>query len=99
MLKQQGTQISVESVFISSFTVNNIAQELQKCWTHKIAFKIISKTLKQSIFLQSAFNTSEGRTFKVLPLYDFWFKLYDRSCSPNPIVDLLPIFNHQNRKP
>ena len=27
--------------------MNNIALKLQKCWTHKIAFKIRSKMLKQ----------------------------------------------------
>ena len=43
----QGTQITVESVFISRFTMNNIAPKLQKRWTHKIAFKIVSKMLKQ----------------------------------------------------
>ena len=49
----QGTQITVESVFISRFTMNNIAPKLQKRWTHKIAFKIISKMLKQPNFFQS----------------------------------------------
>ena len=46
----QGTQVTVESVFISRFTMNNIAPKLQKCWIHKIAFKIISKRLKRPIF-------------------------------------------------
>ena len=27
--------------------MNNIAPKLQKCWTHKIAMKILSKMLKQ----------------------------------------------------
>ena len=49
----QGTQVAVESVFISRFTMNNIAPKLQKCWTHKIAFKIISKMLKQPNFFYS----------------------------------------------
>ena len=35
----QGTRITVESVFISRFTMNNMAAKLQKFWTHKIAFK------------------------------------------------------------
>ena len=59
----QGTQITVESVFISSFTMNNIAPKLQKCWTHKIAFKN-AKTSK--FLLELAFYTSEGHTCKVL---------------------------------
>ena len=46
----QGTQITLESVFISRFTMNNIAPKLQKRWTHKFAFKIISKMLKQPNF-------------------------------------------------
>ena len=33
--------------------MNNIAPKLQKCWTNKIAFKIISKMLKQPNFFQS----------------------------------------------
>ena len=47
----------MESVFISRFTMNNIALKLQKCWTHKIAFKIISKMLKQPNFFQSQPST------------------------------------------
>ena len=39
-------RIMVESVFISRFAIY-IVLKLQKCWTHKIAFKIISKMLKQ----------------------------------------------------
>ena len=79
----QGTQITVESVFISRFT------KLQKCWTHKIAFKIISKMLQPTetkFLLQSAFYTSKGSTCEVLPLYDFWFKFYDKFCNPYPIT-------------
>ena len=45
--------MTVESVFISRFAMNNIAPRLQKCWTHKIAFKIISKMLKQPNFFHS----------------------------------------------
>ena len=41
------------TVFISRFAMNNIAPKLQKCWTHEIAFKIISKMLKQPIFFHS----------------------------------------------
>ena len=33
--------------------MNNIAPKLQKCWTHKIAFNIISKMLKQPNFFYS----------------------------------------------
>ena len=33
--------------------MNNVALKLQKCWTHKIAFKIISKMLKQPNFFHS----------------------------------------------
>ena len=39
-------------MFINRFT-NNIATKLQKCWTHKITFKIISKMLKQPNFVNS----------------------------------------------
>ena len=46
----QGTQITVESLFVSRFTMNNIAPKLQKCWRYKISFKIISKMLKQPNF-------------------------------------------------
>ena len=37
--------------------MNNIAPKLQKRWTHKIAFKIISKVLKQPNFFQSQPST------------------------------------------
>ena len=37
--------------------MNNIARKLQKCWTHKIAFKIISKMLKQPNFFYSQPST------------------------------------------
>ena len=66
--------------------MNNIAAKLQKCWTHKIAFNIISKMLKQPNYLQSDICTSEGSTCKVLPFYDLF---YDRFCSPNLIVNFL----------
>ena len=51
------TQITVESVYISRFTTNNIAPELQKCWTQKIAFRIISKMVKQPNFFHSQPST------------------------------------------
>ena len=54
------------------------------------------KNAKATKFLiQSAFYTSKGRTCKVLPFYDFWFKFYNKFCSPYWIVDVLRIFNHQ----
>ena len=69
-------------------------------YTLKIAFKIISKMLKQpNFFLELAFYTSKGRTCKVLSFYDFWFTFNDKFCSAYPIVDFLRIFNRQNRKP
>ena len=37
--------------------MNNIAQKLHKCWTQKIAFKIISKMLKQPHFFHSQPST------------------------------------------
>ena len=39
--------------------------------------------------LKSAFYTSEER--KVLAFYNFWFKLYDKFCSPYPIIEFLRI--------
>ena len=53
----QGTQITVKSVFIRRFTTNNIAPKLQICWTQQIAFKIISKILKQPNFFYSQPST------------------------------------------
>ena len=35
----QGTQITVEFVFISRFTMNNNAQKLQQFWTHNFPSK------------------------------------------------------------
>ena len=37
--------------------MNNIASKLQKCWTHKMAFNIISKMLKQPNFFHSQPST------------------------------------------
>ena len=82
--------------------MHNIAPKLQKCWTHKIAFKIISKMLKQpNFFSESAFYmyTSKKSTCKILPFYDFWFKFYGKFCNPYPIVDFLRIFNDQIGNP
>ena len=79
----KGTQIAVESVFISRFTMNNIAPKLQKFWTHKIFLQHHIKNAKATkCFLQSAFYTSKERTCKVLPFYDFWFMSYDKFCFP-----------------
>ena len=49
-----------------------------------------------NLILQSASNTSEGRTCKVLLFYDFWFQFYNKFCSPYPIIGFLCIFNHQS---
>ena len=68
--------------------MNNIAPKLQKCWTHKIAFNIISKMLKQPNFFYSQPSTLPkdapakfylSTTFK-------WFKFCDKFCSPYSIV-------------
>ena len=54
--------------------MNNIAPKLQKCWTHKIAFKIISKMLKQPHFFHNPPSTlSKDATCKILSFYGFWF--------------------------
>ena len=37
--------------------MNNIAPKLQKCWTHKIALKIISKLLKRLNFFYNQSST------------------------------------------
>ena len=47
----------MESVFISRFTMNNIAPKLRKCWTHKIAYNIISEMLKQENLFHSQTST------------------------------------------
>ena len=52
----QRTQ-TVESVFISRFTMNNIAPKLKKIWTHNFAFKIISKLEKLPNFFHSQLST------------------------------------------
>ena len=64
----QGKQITMESAFINKFTMNNIAPKLQKCWTHKIAFNIIKKMVKQPSFFynhkivqETALNHTLGR--------------------------------------
>ena len=47
----------MESVFLSRFKMNNIAPKLQKCRKHKIAFEVISETLKQPNFFYSQPST------------------------------------------
>ena len=42
----------------------------------------INNAKATKLLLQSAFYTSNGSTYKVLPFYDFSFKFYDRFCSP-----------------
>ena len=70
----QGTQITMESVFISRFTMNNIVLstktskmlDAQDCLQNHI------KNAKATKFLsKSAFYTTKGSTCKVLPFYDF----------------------------
>ena len=81
--------------------MNNIAPVMQKCWTHKIAFKVISKTVKEPNFFycQPSKLPKNASAKFYLSFYDFWFKFYDMFCTPYSILDLLRIFNHQNRKP
>ena len=63
--------------------MNNIAAKLQKCWTHKIAFKIISKILKQPNFFHSQPSTlSKEALCKVLPFGDLWFIFMISSVAP-----------------
>ena len=89
MSKRTRTQITVESVFITRFTMNNIAQKLQICWTHKIVFNAISKMLKQpNVFYSqlSAFIKDASVNFTFLRL---WFTFYGKFCSPYLIADFL----------
>ena len=50
-------------VFTRRFTTNNIVPKLQKCWTHKIAFEVISKMLKQPNFFHSQPSTLPKKAF------------------------------------
>ena len=80
--------------------MNNIAPKLQKRWTHKIAFKIISKMLKQPNFFQSWPSTlPKDAPAKFYLSTTFGLGLMISSVAPYPTVDFLRIFNHQNWKP
>ena len=57
--------------------MNNIAPKLQKCWTHKIALKIISKMLKQPNFFRSQPSTLPKKHPQ-----SFTFLRLDKFCSP-----------------
>ena len=57
MLKHTRNINNIGIRFISRFTMNNVALKLQKCWRHKIAFKIISKMLKQPNLFHSQPST------------------------------------------
>ena len=77
--------------------MNSIAPKLQKCWTHKIAFKIIPNMLKQPNFFHNQPSTlPEDTPEKFYLSMTFGFKFYDKLCSPYPTVN---IFYHQNWKP
>ena len=81
MLKHtRNTNNSGICFFVSRFTMNDIAPKLQKCWTHKIAFKIISKTLKQPNFFYS-----QPSTFPKEALANFYLPttttFYETFCS------------------
>ena len=80
--------------------MNNIALKLQKCWTHKIAFKIISKMLKQPNFFDSQPSTlpkEAAAKFYISTTFGLSFMI---SCvAPTRSVDFLRIFDQQNRKP
>ena len=47
----------LEHTMNTNLTMNNVAPKLQKCWTHKIALKIVSKMLKQPHFFHSQPST------------------------------------------
>ena len=82
----QGTQITVRSVFKNRFTMNNIPPKLLKCWTHKIAFKIISKTLKQSNVFYSQPSIQEA----LAKFYLSTWTVESGGCTPPP--QFLPNF-------
>ena len=78
--------------------MNNISPKLQKCWTHKIAFKIILKMLKQPNFFHS-----QPSTLPKEALAKFYLSMaVGLSCMISSVARtdrrLLRIFNHQNRK-
>ena len=79
--------------------MNYIAPKLQKCWTHKTAFNIISKMLKQPISFTVSLIHFQRTHLQSFTFYDFWIKFDYKFCSPYPTVDFLRIFDHQNRKP
>ena len=90
----QGTQITVESVFISIFTMNNIASKLQKCWTHKTAFKIIPKILQQPNFFNSQPSTLRKEALAKFYLsMTFGLRFMVCSAALYLIADFLRIFN------
>ena len=71
--------------------MNNIAPELQKFGHTKVPSKSYKNAKAIKFLLHSAFYTSKECTCKVLSFCDFWFKFYDKFCSPYPIVDFLRI--------
>ena len=89
MLNHTRITRTMESIFISRFTVNNIAQNLQQCWTHKTAFKIIyicqSNQISFTVSLPH-FQRTHMQSFTFLRLL---FKFHDKFCSPLPDRRLL----------
>ena len=75
--------------------MNNIAPKLQKCWTHKIAFNIISKMLKQPNFCYTQPSTrpkDAPASFIFLRVLVLSFMV--SAFNPYLIFDFLRIFNH-----
>ena len=56
MLKH-ARNINNSGIRLHTQNYNNTAPKLQKCWTHKIALKIISNMLKQPNFFHSRLST------------------------------------------
>ena len=77
----QGTQITVESSFISRFTMNNeyhCTKTAKMLYTQNCHQNCIKNAEATKFISQSACYTSKGRTCKVLHFYSFWFKFYDK---------------------
>ena len=74
----QGTQITVESVFISRFAMNNIAPKLKRWWTQKIVFNVILKMIKQPNFFYSQPSTlpeDSHEKFYLSSAFDLFFRI------------------------
>ena len=84
MLKHTRNTNDSEILFYKQmYSEQHCTRKLQKCWTHNIAFKIISKMLKQASFFHSQPSARAEEAFAKFYLsMTFWLSFMISSVAP-----------------